>query len=144
MFLEPMPFYPLHCQYPSSGCHSELTTSKLAWLLWVALPFQFILWPVTMKSKSDHAPSLMKHVTDLPLPSEWRTDPYMAHKAPSNLYFSHIQPHCSPACLLPPFPIQSFLSQPYQTRCSLWSETVLLLSLSLCSYRDFCSLAHFP
>lgn len=41
IFLESMPFYLLHHQCPSSGCHPELTTSKLACLLWVALSSTF-------------------------------------------------------------------------------------------------------
>lgn len=70
IFLEAMP------SHPHIGCQVVIqswTTSKLTWLPLVPFPIQPILCSVTMKSKSDQATSLIKHVIDLPLPIERRT-----------------------------------------------------------------------
>lgn len=82
---------------PHIGCQVVIqsgTTSKLAWLPLVPLPFQAILFSITMKSKSDHAPSLMKHVMELPLPTEWRTK--FLHGPPGSMWSTRHPPIVSP------------------------------------------------
>lgn len=103
----------IHLKYSLSPClfisltlvvrlsfKAELLLSLFGYLL---LPFLPIVCSVTMKSKSDHAPSLMEHI-ELPLPTEGRRNPYMASQA----HVSCTSPTHSPTALslplLPPFP----------------------------------------
>lgn len=128
LFSEPIcPFIPLQCQRCSSGCHPKLMTSKLAWLPWLALPFQSILF-------CHRQDSLIVH------PPWWNTSLTWM----KNRIFTWPISHCSSPTYsliahLPPFPVWSLLSKQYQTGWSLCPETVLLLSLGLCSCWDFFS-----
>lgn len=57
-----------------SGCYPKLSSFWACLAAFGSSPFQPI-YSVKLRSKSDHAPSLMKHLIDLPLPTEWRRTP---------------------------------------------------------------------
>lgn len=139
-----------HALQPSHiGCQVVIqsgTTSKLAWLPLAPLPFQAILFSVTMKSKSEPAPSLMKHVIDLPLPTEQRTK--FLRGSPGSMWSARHPPIVSPL----PNPSSYICFQPnltFQVAATLnWMQFLPRNNAASisghCLFWDFCSLALFP